>query len=327
MTQASRDRTEYVEISGTAAERAAFNNPKQAMEWYETDTTARYKYLSGAWVLIVATGGAAPGYGGGGGGSANVTVINPVTSGANVQLASIAYIADAGNSSAAQLAAAATFNGVLKAVPSEPNAIISALMDQAYTLSIAQYDDAGATKPAGAVMTFTRAANVGVNESVQLNGNYYRVSVTNNGGSTSTTFYLDTFTGIMPVEPQALTNSGNKRIAIVEVGGTPVSGPNLPVITPLAAPVTAQQKATATATFLPTQGLVNGVVITAYTGNSGNILIGGASLTNVIDGTGNGEVLQPGVARAFAVSDLGSIKIILASGNTSTTDFVTISGN
>jgi hypothetical protein len=67
MTQASRDRTEYVEISGTAAERAAFNNPKQAMEWYETDTTARYKYMSGAWVNLTPTGGAAPGYGGGGG--------------------------------------------------------------------------------------------------------------------------------------------------------------------------------------------------------------------------------------------------------------------
>ncbi len=96
---------------------------------------------------------------------------------------------------------------------------------------------------------------------------------------------------------------------------------------PQAAPYTAQQKATASAVALAAQALVNGVVITAFAGNSGNILVGGAALTNVIDGTGNGEVLQPGTARAFAASDASQIKIILASGNVSITDFVTISGN
>lgn len=65
MTQAARDRTEYVEISGTAAERAAFDSPKQAMEWYETDTTARYKYMSGAWISIAVANGAAAGSAGG----------------------------------------------------------------------------------------------------------------------------------------------------------------------------------------------------------------------------------------------------------------------
>jgi len=324
MTIAGRDMGTYIVQYGTNAERLALAAPgiKPLTAFHETDTGDEYKWF-GSWLL---TPGAAGGPGSGGVAS-NVTVTNSVTSGANVQLASIAYIGDAGNSSTAQLAAAATFAGTLKAVPSAPNAIISALMDQPFTLTVTQYDDAGATKIAGSPVVFTRLANASVNESVQLNGNFYRVSVTNNGASTSTTFYVDTFTGIMPVEPQALTNNGNKRVAITEVGGTPVSGPNLPVITPLAAPVTAQQKATAVATALPTQGLVNGAVITAYTGNAGSILIGGASLNNLIDGTGNGEVLQPGVARSFAVSDLGSLKIILANGNTSTTDFVTISGN
>ena len=84
MVQASRDRVDYIEVSGTAAERTAFNNPRQAMEWYETDTTARYKYLSGAWVLVASSGGAAPGYGSGGGGGGGGTATYTLTAPASV---------------------------------------------------------------------------------------------------------------------------------------------------------------------------------------------------------------------------------------------------
>lgn len=208
MTQASRDRTEYVEISGTAADRAAFNNPKQAMEWYETDTTARYKYLSGSWVLVTASSGAAPGYGGGGGGG-----------GGAVTLADGADITQGAKA------------------------------------------DAAATTDTG---TFSLVA----------------------------------------LFKRLLTKTN-----------------------PQAAPYTAQQRATASAVALPSQALLNGLVVTASPKNVGDIMVGGASVTGANDGLGIGEALQPGVARAFACSNANQVYIIWATGNTTATDFVTVSGN
>lgn len=75
-----------IEQSGTAAERIALDIEKviQGSEFYETDTTARYKMYSGVWTLVVATGGASS-YagggtgGGGGGGTATYTLSPPVT--------------------------------------------------------------------------------------------------------------------------------------------------------------------------------------------------------------------------------------------------------
>lgn len=73
-----KDRITNIEQSGTNAERLALDTSliKQATEFYETDTTARYKWMSGAWVPVTLTGGAAPGYGGSGG----VSPANPITS-------------------------------------------------------------------------------------------------------------------------------------------------------------------------------------------------------------------------------------------------------
>ncbi len=69
-----------IEQSGTSAEREALDteNVIQGSEFYETDTTARYKFYSGEWVQIVSTGGASSyvsgGAGGGGGGGGPVTM-------------------------------------------------------------------------------------------------------------------------------------------------------------------------------------------------------------------------------------------------------------
>lgn len=64
-----------IEQSGTAAERIALDIEKviQGSEFYETDTTARYKMYSGEWVQIVASGGASSYVAGGGGGSGTNT--------------------------------------------------------------------------------------------------------------------------------------------------------------------------------------------------------------------------------------------------------------
>lgn len=306
MTQAARDRTEYVEISGTAAERAAFTAPKQAMEWYETDTTARYKYLSGAWVLITATGGAAPGYGGGGGGGGgNVTVINPTSSPANVQVAALYYPSSTGNNTSAQLAAGATFTGTIETVLSLQAAQIEVVCDTAYTVVVNQYIDAAGTQKSGS-RTYTRLAGVPMNINVLLPGNYFNLTLTNNGGSPTTTLVVNTTFGIM----DSVDDTGR-----------------LMVNTPQAGPYTVQQKATGAAVALPARVLLNGLVITASPKNTGTIMVGGSSVTGANDGTGTGEALQAGVARSFAAENASQIYIIGATGDTSATDFVTVSGN
>lgn len=81
MTIAGMDRGTNLEESGTNAERLALDvaKVKQGTEFYETDTTARYKFYSGAWVLGPATGGAMPGFGAGGGGGGDASAANQAT--------------------------------------------------------------------------------------------------------------------------------------------------------------------------------------------------------------------------------------------------------
>lgn len=157
------------------------------------------------------------------GGLFPVSVGNPTTAGANVQLASIFYVPSTGNSSTSQLTAGITFPGAIETAQNQPSVVISALMDQPYTITIYQYDDVAGAKIASTDVA-TRAANQPYNEAIQVNGNYVKVTVTNNGASTSTTFYVDTFYGIMPVSPRTLTNLSNNRVSINEVGGTATNG-------------------------------------------------------------------------------------------------------
>lgn len=90
------------------------------------------------------------------------------------------------------------------------------------------------------------------------------------------------------------------------------------LITLLTAPSTfnAGQKAiavTGTAVRLSSTSvpLVNGVTLQASPDNAAPIVIGLSTVANTTDGTGNGKVLQPGQAWAFAVSDLN---ILYANG-------------
>ena len=49
--------------------------------------------------------------------------------------------------------------------------------------------------------------------------------------------------------------------------------------------------------------LKNGMVIQAYSGNSGYVTIGGSGVSNTVNGTGNGYILGPGQAVWFACSN------------------------
>lgn len=110
-------------------------------------------------------------------------------------------------------------------------------------------------------------------------------------------------------------DTGNTSLASIDVKTNP-----------LAAPYTNQQVATGSAVAFAAKVLVNGAKIKASVNNSGVVMVGGSTLNATNDGTGNGEALQPGESTAFAVSNANLIYQMLATGNTSTTDFCYIVG-
>ena len=102
----------------------------------------------------------------------------------------------------------------------------------------------------------------------------------------------------------------------------------LPTISPLPTPGTNQQKTTASSVALPSTSSQNGWIIKASIKNVNPVMIGmGAScpVTAANDGTGNGYPLNPGEPISVATSNLNNICII--SANSSTTDFVSWTGN
>lgn len=304
------DRGTNLEESGTAAERVALDvtKVKQGTEFYETDTTARYKFLSGAWVLGPSTGGAIPGFAsGGGGGGGNVTIVNPTSAAGNVQVASLYFPNSTGNNTTAQLAAGATFTGTVETVLSLQAAQIEIVCDQAYTLVVNQYIDAAGTQKSGS-RTFTKTAGTPTNVNLLLPGNYFNLTLTNNGGSTTTTLVVNTTFGIM----DSVDDTGR-----------------LMVNTPQAAPYTNQQRATAAVVALPNVPLLNGAAIIASTTNAGPIMCGLiAGLTGANDGTGTGYQLNPGQPfPGLAITNLNQLGIIAATGNTSLTDFICMAAN
>jgi hypothetical protein len=145
----------------------------------------------------------------------------------SVTLGALTYPVSANNSSTVQLAAQATFVGVIETIQNQQGAQIEVICDQAYTLTINQYADAAGTKQTSQDI-FVRAAGVPFNENVSLPGNYFNLTVKNNGYVTTTTFTVDTTFGIMATGPRTVTALGNNRMALNEVGGVAiVGGPSL----------------------------------------------------------------------------------------------------
>jgi hypothetical protein len=160
--------------------------------------------------------------------SGTVTATGPLTdtqlraANVNTTLASLVYPTATGNNTVAQLAAGATFTGTAETIQNLQAAQISVVADQPVTVVVEQFLDAGATKLVSSD-TFTRAASVPLNENVSLPGDYFRIKITNNGASATTTLQAGVTFGIMATGPRALTNLGNNKTAISEVGGTAVS--------------------------------------------------------------------------------------------------------
>jgi hypothetical protein len=79
---------------------------------------------------------------------------------------------------------------------------------------------------------------------------------------------------------------------------------------------------TGVAVQLPSNTLVNGVIVTAGNGNAAAISIGTSGVNNTVDGTGNGYVLGAGSSVSFAVSNTNLLYINGTSG-----DFVSFAGS
>ena len=79
---------------------------------------------------------------------------------------------------------------------------------------------------------------------------------------------------------------------------------------------------TATAVQLASNVLTNGVIISAYSTNTAPITIGGSTVTNTADGTGNGTILEPGASISFAVTNTNVLYI-----NGTANDFVSFAGS
>jgi hypothetical protein len=88
--------------------------------------------------------------------------------------------------------------------------------------------------------------------------------------------------------------------------------------------ISGQTKITSTgvAVQLQSNKLLNGVILTALSTNSAPLVLGGASVSNTIDGTGNGFILEAGAGVSFAVTNTNTIYI-----NGSIGDVVSFAGS
>jgi len=80
---------------------------------------------------------------------------------------------------------------------------------------------------------------------------------------------------------------------------------------------------TGTRVQLPSNALANGLIVKSLSANAAaGATIGGASVSNAVDGTGNGYVLAPGEASSFAVSNSNLLYVNGTAG-----DIFTYEGN
>lgn len=135
-----------------------------------------------------------------------------------VAQAATLFVFSAGNSSTAQLAAAATFTGTIDNVINQQDYSVIMTSDQNGTLTLKQYIDAAGTRLVQ-TQVFSILAGVGFARSGVMNGNYFQLTFTNNGGSTTTTLNINTYYGT--ITPSTALN--NEPMSLNEVNGTALS--------------------------------------------------------------------------------------------------------
>lgn len=107
----------------------------------------------------------------------------------------------------------------------------------------------------------------------------------------------------------------NRLLVTATLSGNPLS----------LSPITGQVKVVTTGTAVvlgSSQVLINGVIVSAKGINTQSITLGTATVTNTVDGTGNGYILAPGASISFAVSNINQIWI-----NGTANDLVSYAGS
>lgn len=173
MTIHARDMGTYIVQYGTNADRLALvaGNIQPLTEFHETDTGVEYKWFD-SWVN-------------------KATLALPVT------ISSLLFPSSTGNNSVAQLASAISFVGTIETVLSLQSAQVMIRCDTAYSYTIDSFEDAAGLQPCGS-FTHWKTAGDPTNANYILPGNYYRLTVKNLGGSTTTTLAIAVTFGIMP---------------------------------------------------------------------------------------------------------------------------------
>jgi hypothetical protein len=149
-------------------------------------------------------------------GGASISSLSDGNGGQALEVAMVAtnFIFSTTNSSTVQLASGATFNGTVETVVNQQSASILLTTDQNGTLVFSEYIDAGGAR-VSRTTTASIVANIPYSRSFVINGNYFKVAFTNNGGATTTTFNLNTAYGTIP----SATALGNGQVSLDEVNG------------------------------------------------------------------------------------------------------------
>lgn len=163
-----------------------------------------------------------------------------------------------GNSTAVSLGTGTSWNGTIENTINQSYAIIGVVSNQNVTLTISQFLDVAGTTKDVADKTFAITANVPYSLPLAVLGNYIRLSITNSSGSTASVI-VDTYYGILPVAPDTLTQLGNFKNSINEVGGVTVPATGILVTGRTGQPVTSP---TVTASSAYTAGNIVGGLMT-----------------------------------------------------------------
>jgi hypothetical protein len=152
-------------------------------------------------------------------GTINSGTINAGTINAGTfTLNALTYPLATGNNYSGTITAGGTWNGTAETIANQQAAQIEVFADQAYTLNIYQYIDAGTTQLVS-TDTYTRGSGVPFNENITLPGNYFRLSVVNNSASNGN-FVINTTFGVMNTQSRGPDNLGNFKVGLMAVNGT-----------------------------------------------------------------------------------------------------------
>jgi hypothetical protein len=151
---------------------------------------------------------------------ANIDTLNSGTglNGLNVVQTATQFVLSSVNSTTTQLAASATFTGLIETVFNQQTISLLLTSDQPGTFHIKQYIDLAGTRIVSD-WVFSIAAGVPFSRAFSANGNYFNLTFQNTGASATTTLNINTAYGTLP----AVTNLGYSPISINEVNGSMLS--------------------------------------------------------------------------------------------------------